>query len=109
MSLAKNPSFQVAIEQMQNWFSGAYKSMQDNYEISLLSEHPVSLEFIPRNNSMTRNFIKRVVVTFQEDQHYIKEIDIQEKNGDSTLLAFINAKLNQEIAAKAWEVKADVR
>jgi outer membrane lipoprotein-sorting protein len=109
VSLAKNPSFQVAIEQMQNWFSGAYKSMQDNYNISLLSEHPIELEFIPKDSSLTRNFIKRVVVTFQEDQHYIKKIDVQERNGDSTLLTFINAKLNQEIAAKAWEVKADVR
>lgn len=109
VSLAKNPSFQVGIEQMQNWFSGAYKKMQGNYDISLLGVHPLSLEFIPKDASVTRNFIKRVVVTFRDDQQYIKNIDIQERNGDSTLLEFINAKVNQEIPVKAWEVKADVR
>jgi outer membrane lipoprotein-sorting protein len=109
MSLANNPSFQAAIEQMQNWFFGVDKAMQDNYEISLRSQYPLSLEFTPKGNSVTRNFIKRVIVSFQEDQQYIKEIDVQEVNGDSTLLKFINPKLNQPISAKAWEVKADVR
>ncbi|PIQ88045.1 MAG: hypothetical protein COV73_00910, partial [Candidatus Omnitrophica bacterium CG11_big_fil_rev_8_21_14_0_20_43_6] len=33
VSLNKTPSFQVAIQQMQNWFSGSYKSMQGDYQI----------------------------------------------------------------------------
>jgi len=109
VSLAKNPSFQVAIQQMQNWFSGTYKSMQGDYRISLISQQPLKLEFIPKEKSVAGNFIQRVTVLFQPDQQYIKEINILEKSGDSTLLEFINAQLNQEISSKAWEVKADVR
>jgi outer membrane lipoprotein-sorting protein len=109
VSLAKNPSFQVAIQQMQNWFSGTYKSMQGDYQISLISQQPLKLEFIPKEKSMARNFIQRVTVLFQDDQQYIKEINILEKSNDSTLLTFIDARLNQEISPKAWEVKADVR
>jgi outer membrane lipoprotein-sorting protein len=108
ISLAKNPSFQVAIEQMQNWFSGTYKSMQQDYQINLISQQPLKLEFVPKEKSMATNFIQRVTVLFQADQQYIKEIDILEKSGDSTLLEFIDAQLNQEISPKAWEVKADV-
>ena len=109
VSLAKNPSFQVAIQQMQNWFSGSYKSMQGDYQISLISKQPLKLEFIPKDKSISANFIQRVTVLFQDNQQYIQEINILEKNADSTLLVFINARLNQEIPLKAWEVKADVR
>ena len=109
VSLAKNPSFQVAIQQMQNWFSGTYKSMQGDYQISLISLQPLKLEFIPKEKSVARNFIQRVTVLFQNDRQYIKEIDILEKSGDSTLLTFLTAKLNSSIPLTAWEVKADVR
>jgi outer membrane lipoprotein-sorting protein len=105
VSLGKNPSFQVAIQQMQNWFSGTYKSMQGDYQISLISQQPLKLEFIPKEKSMARNFIQRVTVLFQDDQQYIKEINILEKSGDNTLLTFIDTQLNPKIPPKAWEVK----
>lgn len=109
VSMAKTPSFQVAIEQMQNWFSGTYKTMQGDYQINLIRQQPLELEFIPKEKSLPANFIQRVTVLFQDDQQYIKKINILEKNGDSTTLEFINAQLNQEIPLKAWEVKADVQ
>jgi outer membrane lipoprotein-sorting protein len=109
VSLTNNPSIQAAIQQMQNWFSGTYKSMKGDYNIALISQQPLKLEFIPKEKSMVRNFIQHVTVLFQNDQQYIKEIIILEKSGDSTLLEFINAQLNQEISPKAWEVKTDVR
>jgi len=109
VSLANNPSFQVAIVQMQNWFCGAFRSMQNDYQIVLIKAHPVTLELIPLENAIPHNFIKRVVVLFEDDERYLKEIDIEERNGDSTALKFVGAKINQAIEAKAWNVKADVR
>ena len=109
VSLAKNPSFQVAIAQMQNWFCGTFKSMLDDYKITLTREHPIALEFIPLEKSATRNFIKRVMVIFQNDERYIKEVHIEEKDGDSTSLVFVNAQLNQPIDPSVWEVRKDVR
>lgn len=109
ISLAKNPSFQVGIQQMQNWFSGTYKTMQGDYQIRLVSQQPLKLEFTPKESSITRNFIQRVTVLFQDDQEYIKEIDILEKGGDNTLLTFMHAQLNQKISPSVWEVKTDVR
>ncbi len=106
VSMARNPSFQVAIDQMQNWFSGTYKAMQGDYDINLISQHPLKLEFVPKEKSLARNFIQRVAVLFQTDDQYIKEINILEKSGDQTLLKFINPQLNQIISPQAWEVKA---
>ena len=109
VSLAKNPSFQVAIGQMQNWFCGTFKSMLSDYKITLTTEHPITLEFVPLETSLTRNFINRVTVLFQNDERYIKEVNIEEKNGDSTSLAFVNTQLNLPISPSAWEVRTDVR
>jgi len=109
VSLANNPSFQLAVEQMQKWFYGTFKSMLDEYQITLITEHPITLEFVPLVNSASRNFIKRATIFFQNDEHYIKEVRIEEKDGDSTFLVFINAQLNQPISPSAWEVRADVR
>jgi outer membrane lipoprotein-sorting protein len=105
ISLDKNPSIQAAIAQMQNWFSGTYQSMRGDYQIKLTGQQPLKLEFTPKETSLARNFIQQVTVLFQANQQYIQEIDILEKNGDSTLLQFVNTQLNQEIPAKTWEVK----
>ena len=109
ISLAGNPSFQAAIGQMQNWFSGAFKSMENDYTITLSADHPLTLEFVPHENAISRNFIKRVTVIFQDDERYVKELRIDENNGDNTVLSFENSSLNQPVEANAWEVRADVR
>lgn len=107
VSLNKNPSFQVAIQQMQNWFAGSYKSMEKDYHIKLIGQQPIELEFTPRENAVAANFIQKVTVLFQADGQYIKLITILEKTGDNTVLEFINAKLDQKIPAAAWDVKQD--
>jgi outer membrane lipoprotein carrier protein len=109
VSLDKNPSFQVAIAQMQNWFCGAYTSMQGDYTIVAVSKRPLVLEFTPKENALARNFITRVTVSFQDDSRYLKELRIEEKSGDSTGITFMNTLLNQPIPPKSWEVKADAR
>ena len=109
VSLANNPSFQLAVEQMEKWFYGTFKSMLGDYKITLITEHPIALEFVPLENSLSRNFIKSATIFFQDDERYIKEVRIEEKDGDSTSLVFVNAQLNQPILLNAWEVRADVR
>jgi hypothetical protein len=94
---------------MEKWFYGTFKSMQGDYKITLITEHPIVLEFVPSENSLSRNFIKRATIFFQDDERYIKEVRIEEKDGDSTSLVFVNAQLNQPILPNAWEVRADVR
>jgi len=109
LSLARNTSFQVVVEQMQHWFYGTFKSMSDDYKITLRGKHPIALEFVPLENSGTRNFIKRVTVLFQNDERTIKEVRIEEQNGDSTSLVFVNAQLNKPVPLSVWEVRTDVR
>jgi outer membrane lipoprotein-sorting protein len=109
MSLSKNPVFKTAIRQLRDWLSGAYGSMLGEYEVTVLDEEPISLEFVPRDTALTREVIDRVTVVFDRDEHYIRQIQILEKRGDRTVLTFVNTLLNSPIAPSAWKVKQDVQ
>jgi outer membrane lipoprotein-sorting protein len=109
ISLSKNPAFKIAIRQMRGWFSGAYKSMLAEYEVTVLNEAPISLKFIPRQGSFAKAAIESVMVVFESDEGYIREMHIAERGGDSTLLTFVDTLLNAPIEPSAWKVELRVR
>ncbi len=108
-SLSGNPAFSVAIAQMKVWFSGAYSSLLNEYEVKSISEIPVVLEFTPLESNPAFSLIKTVRVSFENDERYLREIAIEEKNGDVTILTFSAVKLNMPINPSAWELKPDAR
>ena len=109
ISLSKNPAFKIVIRQMRGWFSGAYKSMLGEYEVTVLNEAPMSLEFVPREGGFAEALIERVTVAFEKDERYIRQMHIAEKGGDSTLLTFVDTLLNAPIDPSAWEVEPRVQ
>jgi outer membrane lipoprotein-sorting protein len=109
ISLAKNPVFKMAIQQLRDWLSGAYRSMLGEYSVTVVRVDPISLEFVPRETAMAREVIDRVTVEFDRDQHYIRRIEIFEKRGDRTDLTFENTVLNAPIPPTAWKARQDVR
>lgn len=109
LDISKSVSFQAAIVQMKSWFSGSYVSMQKDYNIRVISDAPVVLEFIPKPDSMAVNFIEKVTVSFQKDRKYIDRIFIEEKNKDKTLLVFTNTNINMPIDSKDWQVSPHVQ
>jgi outer membrane lipoprotein-sorting protein len=108
-SLSRNPGFTMAIAQMKVWFSGAYVSLLKDYAAKIISEDPVILEFSPIQSNPAFSLIKGVKVSFEKDQRYLREIRIEEKDGDSTILTFSSVKLNMPINPSAWELKRDVQ
>jgi outer membrane lipoprotein-sorting protein len=109
VSLAKNPTFQTAIGQMKQWFSGAYSALLTDYAITIHNQDPLALEFIPHATALAAQVVKHVTVVFREDERYIQEIRIEEQSGDRMLLRFVNTHLNESIDPAAWEVKPHVR
>lgn len=105
VSVADNPYFSAALKQMTEWFSGSYTGLLKNYAVTARKQNPLVLEFIPRQGSSSFSLIKKVEVAFKEDERYIDEIYIEEKNGDATRLKFTETKLNVDIKPDAWEVK----
>jgi outer membrane lipoprotein-sorting protein len=109
ISLSKNPAFKMAIAQMRGWFSGAYKSMLGEYEVTVVEEDPISLQFIPRKASFAREAIDSLTVVFESDERYIRQIRIMEKRGDSTLLTFVDTLLDSPIDPSAWKAEQRVQ
>ena len=105
ISLDRNPAFRAAMTQMRMWFTGAYTSMTEEYDVSLVDTTPTRLRFVPKADSFLHNLIASVAVTFREDETYLQRIEIFEENGDRTTLEFVNPRLNVPIVEEAWEVR----
>jgi outer membrane lipoprotein-sorting protein len=109
ISLSRNPAFEAAIGQMQQWFSGAYTPLLKEYEIALLKEDPISLKFTPKTATFAGNVIKSVRVDFRKDEQYINRILIEEKSGDMTSLLFVDTHINIPLEDSVWKVYPGVK
>jgi outer membrane lipoprotein carrier protein len=105
INLARNPSFSIITDQMKRWVSGSYLSLVDEYAIDIIQESPMKLRFTPLEKSMAFKMIKSIEILFQEDEKYIKAIDISETNGDSTKFKFFATDLNRKLKTQVWKVR----
>jgi outer membrane lipoprotein-sorting protein len=108
VSLAKNPIFQNVLSQLTVWFSGEYGSLLDTNDVRVIKRNPLVLEFIPRDNNVSKKVIKSITITFRDDQNYLQQLRIQEIRGDVTTINFINTILNTPLNSNSFEVKGRV-
>jgi outer membrane lipoprotein-sorting protein len=108
ISLAKNPIFQNVLSQLTVWFSGEYGSLLDTNDVRIVKRDPLVIEFIPRDNNVSKKVIKSITITFREDQNYLQQLKIQELSGDVTTINFIHTILNAPLTGKHFEVKGRV-
>ncbi len=108
VSLKKNPIFQNVLNQLTVWFSGEYGTLLDVNTVRLVSREPLVLEFTPREKNIAKKIIKHITITFREDQKYLRQIRIQELNGDVTTIHFSNTLLNAPLNTDSFEVKGHV-
>jgi len=104
ISTKNNPAFEMAISQMKIWFSGAYKRLVDDYNISVVEKSPLKLKFVPFDNNPAKNYISEVIISFRIDKKYIKKIEIFEKNGDSMMISFYDTLINSDIDSDVWNI-----
>jgi outer membrane lipoprotein-sorting protein len=108
VSLAKNPIFQNVLSQLTVWFSGEYGSLLDTNIVRVVKREPLVIEFIPRENNVSKKVIKSITITFRDDQNYLQQLRIQEVSGDVTTINFVNTILNAPLNSKSFEVKGRV-
>ena len=108
ISLAKNPIFQNVLGQMTVWFSGEYGSLLDTKDVRIKNRDPRVIEFVPRDNNVSKKVIKSITITFREDQNYLQQLRIQENSGDVTTINFLHTILNAPLTSKQFEVKGRV-
>jgi len=108
ISLTKNPIFQNVLNQLTVWFSGEYGSLLEVNDVRLVNHDPLVIEFTPRNKNIAKKVIKKITITFREDQTYLQQIRIQELSGDVTTIHFMNTLLNAPLDSSSFEVKGHV-
>lgn len=108
VSLAKNPIFQNVIGQLTVWFSGEYGSLLDTNDVRVVRREPLVVEFVPRDNNISKKVIKNITITFRADQNYLQQLRIQEISGDVTTINFKNTILNTPLDSSSFEVKGRV-
>ena len=108
ISLEKNPLFQSVIGQLTVWFSGEYAALLGSNDIRVVQQAPLVLEFIPKENNLSRKAIRAITITFRDDQKYLQQIRIQEQSGDVTTLQFKNTQMNIPLERGSFEVKGRV-
>lgn len=108
ISLAKNPVFQNALNQLTVWFSGDYSSLIGVNRITIRKQEPLVIEFLPTEKNIAHRVIKKITITFRDDRTYLQQIRIEERSGDVTTIHFRNTQLNVPLDAGSFEVKGHV-
>lgn len=108
ISLKKNPVFQNILSQLTVWFSGEYGSLLDTNTVRIIKQEPLVMEFIPRDNNVSKKIIKSITITFRMDQNYPQQLKIHENSGDITTINFVNTVLNAPLTSKNFEVNGRV-
>jgi outer membrane lipoprotein-sorting protein len=104
LHIGNDPAFQAISQQVQGWLLGDYAALAQNYQIGLLSEQPISLEFTPKANTVMAKIIQHVDLTFAKDGLYIETLTVQEADGGATKLQFIDTHLNEPIGKQTWDI-----
>lgn len=100
-----DPVFEEVIGQIEKWFSGEFKSLLKEYDLTVISEHPPVLQFDPKQDSMVGKVIKSVTIHVRDDRTYVEKIMMEDLGGDTTSIQFVNTVLNEPVSAEEWEVK----
>jgi outer membrane lipoprotein-sorting protein len=108
ISLSQNPVFQNVLNQLTVWFTGDFTTFLEDYTIRVLRKSPFVIEFIPKEKNIAGKFVKSITITLREDERYLKQIKIQETNGDSTTITFNDTIINVPLDSLDFEVKRRV-
>jgi len=105
LSLKENPMFKEIVNQITFWFSGTYSSCKNDYDIFLIKDDLIILEFIPKPHNPAAKMLTKITLVFQEDRKYLSRILLLEKNNDVTEIIFKDVKINSKIDRSVWDIK----
>jgi outer membrane lipoprotein-sorting protein len=108
-SSRSNPVFAMVLDQMQNWFSGNFVTLQADYDVTVEQDAPLILLFKPHADSPNAQAIKNVRVTIREDLRYVQSIRIADSSGDITDMTFVDTVLNEAVPPETWKVQTHGR
>jgi outer membrane lipoprotein-sorting protein len=96
MSVKSNPVIKNIWTQIDSWFLGKYDILAKSYAISIKSDKPLVLTFVPKSKPLSAA-VKKITVYFREDKKYLQKVILEEVGGDSTVMKFSNIKIKESL------------
>jgi len=102
-SVKSDPIMGMIAQQLLAWARVDIDWLQNRYRMELQSTEPVMLRLYPLDQGEA-TFIEYLQIRFSDDRRHVAEVLMVEQGGDSTLIRFVDAKINTELAADAFQV-----
>ena len=104
INVGNDPTFKAISQQLQSWFMGNYKELENSYDVYLVSQKPLTFRFGPKAGSVMSKVLSWIEVTFGPEERNIDRMQVREASGDVTTMVFSNTRLNQPVPPKTWEI-----
>jgi len=107
--LADDRGLDAVVNQLFTWFRGEFTKLKDDYDVTLKSRDPLTLEMKPKNEALRRHIATIEVVL--GDKHDIRSVKLIEPlhPGDDqpgfTLYTFSDARLNTDVKDSEFEIR----
>ena len=105
LNVESNPALRIMMVRMREWFTGNFTGFLGEYDFAVENKNPLTLLFVPKEASTVAAILSEVRVIFKSDESYISQIEIAEKNGDSTVLIFGDVAINKPLRPGLLNVK----
>lgn len=92
----QNPVIRLIVDQIFAWTSADLKWIEQRYSVNVLKDGPIALRLVPRDQK-ERRYVDHIRILFEEGTNYVQLVDIVEKSGDSTSIAFSNMVMNGQL------------
>lgn len=96
-SVEDDPVMGMIAGQLLAWTRMDMDWLEQRYRLELVATSPVTLHLYPRDVAEA-GFITRIRVTFASRLEHVTEVLMEEQQGDSTRLHFVETKRNQPLA-----------
>jgi outer membrane lipoprotein-sorting protein len=104
INVGNDPTFKAISQQLQSWFMGNYKELENSYDVYLIETKPLTFRFGPKPGSVMAKVLSWIQVTFGPEERNIDRMVVREAGGDVTTMVFSNTRLNQPVPKKTWEI-----
>ncbi|MCC7508995.1 MAG: outer membrane lipoprotein carrier protein LolA [Planctomycetes bacterium] len=108
--LSEDRGLDAVVKQLFTWFKGEFTKLKNDYDVSIKSREPVTLEMKPRNETV-RKFIASIEVKFAKGEGAITSVKLLEPlaKGDEeagyTLYEFKDTRLDTNVKDEEFEIK----
>lgn len=103
-SIDDDMAAKIVAEQLLAWASVDLERLRGNFSITVEQAEPPVLRLLPRSEQL-REFLEHIQISFAADARVVRQVVIQEKDGDDTKLYFENVRINEPLPENVFTIQ----